>query len=257
VNGTAPQPAIDLTSFANAVREAIDRLIASQTVAIQSAAAVIAEAVRSGGVVQAFGTGHSAALAMEIAGRAGGLVPTNMLSLRDGIIYGDDAPGDLDPLAERDPRTAHRIYELAPVEPGDPFVIASNSGANGCTVEMALAAKDHGHPVIAFTSLDHTRKVEARHPSGKRLFEIADVVIDNCAPYGDAVLPLPDSGKACGISSITSAVAAQMMTASAIGLLITAGRQPSVYLSANIPGGDEHNERLERRYHGRIRRGAA
>lgn len=248
---------IDQSAYATAVTEVIGRVVAGQSANIRAAAEILADAVEAGGVVQAFGTGHSSALSMEIAGRAGGLVPTNMLSLRDGILYGGDAPGDLDPFAERDTGIAHRIYELAPVKAGDPFVIASNSGANGSTVEMALLAKDRGHAVIGFTSLAHSREVESRHPSGKRLFEIADVVVDNCAPFGDAVLDLPGAGTVCAVSSVTAAIAAQMMTADAVGLLLARGHRPPVYLSANIPGGDQHNQHLEARYAGRIRRSAA
>lgn len=248
---------IDQSAYIAVVTEVIGRLTTSQTENVRAAAEVVADALAAGSVVQAFGTGHSSALAMEIAGRAGGLVPTNMLSLRDGIIFGGDAPADLDPFVERDPAIAHRIYELAPVEPGDPFVIASNSGANGSTVEMALLARSRGHAVIAFTSLAHSREMASRHPSGKRLFEVADVVIDNCAPFGDAALSLPDAGTVCAVSSVTAAIAAQMMTADVVGLLLARGVEPPVYLSSNIPGGDEHNQRLEARYAGRIRRVAA
>lgn len=248
---------VDQGAYTAAVTEVLQRLTTTQSGNIRAAAEILADAVAAGAVVQTFGTGHSTALAMEIAGRAGGLVPTNMLSLRDGILYGGDAPESLDPLAERDPQLAHRIYELAPIRPGDPFVVASSSGGNGSTVEMALLAKEHGHTVIAFTSLDHSRQVVSRHPSGKRLFEVADVVIDNCAPFGDAVLSLPGGGSVCAVSSVTSAVAAQMMIADAVGLLVSRGHRPPIYLSANVPGGDEHNGELEARYEGRIRRGAA
>ncbi|MDR3080920.1 MAG: SIS domain-containing protein [Streptomyces sp.] len=244
-------------AYTAAVTEVVQRLVATQSGNIRAAAETIADAVEAGAVVQAFGTGHSTALAMEVAGRAGGLVPTNMLSLRDGILYGGDSPQALDPLAERDPETARRIYDLAPIGPADPFVIASSSGGNGSTVEMAVLAKERGHRVIAFTSLDHSRQVVSRHPSGRRLFEVADVVIDNCAPFGDAVLPLPGGGSVCAVSSVTAAMAAQMMTADAVGLLVARGHKPPVYLSANVPGGDEHNQELEARYAGRIRRDAA
>ena len=44
---------------------------------------LIDDASRHGGVAYAFGTGHSEAFAMEIAGRAGGLMPTKKVALRD------------------------------------------------------------------------------------------------------------------------------------------------------------------------------
>jgi uncharacterized phosphosugar-binding protein len=136
------------------------------------------------------------------------------------------------------------------------FVIASNSGVNGSIVEMAGIVKERGHRLVAITSLAHTRAVDSRHPSGAKLIDHADVVLDNGAPYGDAVVDLPDGGKVCAVSSITAALLAQMLTAEVVRRLVDAGEKPPVYLSANIPGGDEHNRVLEERYAGRIRRTA-
>jgi len=133
-------------------------------------------------------------------------------------------------------------------------MIASNSGGNGSVVELARLVKERGHPLIAVTSMQHTTAVESRHPSGLRLFEIADVVLDNGAPFGDAVLELPGGGAACGISSITAALIAQMIIAEVLRDLLAHGVTPPVYLSANVPGGDEHNRALEARYEGRLRR---
>src|SRR5438445_4701353 len=122
---------------------------------------------------------------MELAGRAGGLIPTNKLALRDLIILGGEDPAVLaDPKAERDPDLARRVWDLAPIGPDDVVVIASQSGGNGSTVEMASLARAQGHPVVAITSMAHSSAITSRHPSGKRLFELADVVIDNGAPHG-------------------------------------------------------------------------
>lgn len=245
---------VNQDGFVAAAREVIDRLVSTQREPIAAAAALIAESVLEGGVIHAFGTGHSQGLVMEIAGRAGGLIPTNRLALRDVVTYGGDPVDSLDKYAERDPAIAHRIYELATVGPQDLFVIASNSGGNGSTVEMATLVKDKGHPLIAFTSLDHATAVTSRHPSGKHLHDLADVVIDNCGPMGDTLLPLPGGGAVCAISSITAAMAAQMMLADAAAIILGAGQTPPVYLSANVPEGDAHNRELEARYEGRIRR---
>ena len=240
--------------FVAAAKDLVDQLVTTQRDAISAAATLVADCVLADGVVQAFGTGHSQGLVMEIAGRAGGLIPTNRLALRDVATYGGDAPDSLGPHTERDPAIAHRVYELAAPRANDLFVIASNSGGNGSIVEMALLVKERGHRLIAFTSLAHATAVDSRHPSGKHLHDFADVVIDNCGPMGDTLLPIPGGGQVCAISSITSAFAAQMMLADACARLLAAGRTPPVYLSANIPGGDEHNKALEEHYSGRIRR---
>jgi uncharacterized phosphosugar-binding protein len=225
--------------------------------AVQDAADLVVGSLRSDGVVQVFGSGHSEALAMEIAGRAGGLVPTNRIALRDLVLIGGEPAGVLsDGRLERDPGIARRLYDLTGPRASDVFVIASNSGVNGSIVEMAGIVKERGHRLVAITSLAHTRAVDSRHPSGAKLIDHADVVLDNGAPYGDAVVDLPDGGKVCAVSSITAALLAQMLTAEVVRRLVDAGEKPPVYLSANIPGGDEHNRVLEERYAGRIRRTA-
>jgi uncharacterized phosphosugar-binding protein len=224
---------------------------------VQEAADLVVASLRAGGVVQAFGTGHSEALAMELAGRAGGLVPTNRISLRDVVIFGGEPPAVLgDGHLERDPAIAHRLYDLARPSPADVFVIGSNSGVNGSVVEFAQLVKERGHRLVALTSFIQTAAVDSRHPSGSKLIDHADVALDNGAPYGDAVLPLPDGGTVCAVSSITSALLAQLVVAEVVRRLIEAGEAPPVYLSANVPGGDDHNSVLEARYAGRIRRTA-
>jgi uncharacterized phosphosugar-binding protein len=244
-------------AYATTAAEAIKAVATSQAPAVAAAAELLATSVADGGVLQAFGTGHSEAFAMEVAGRAGGFIPTNRLALRDAVAAAG-AGGDPEAMGklERDPALAEFIYSLAPdAQPQDVFLIASNSGGNGSIVEFARLVKEKGHPVVAVTSLAHTTRVTSRHPSGLRLFEVADVVLDNGAPYGDAVLPLPGGGAACGLSSITAALLAQMMVAETLVRLVDRGITPPIYLSANIPEGDAHNDALEARYAGRLRRG--
>lgn len=261
---TAPVPAsvppareLSGAAYADVAVEAIRAVASSQAEGIAAAAELMARCVADGGVLQAFGTGHSEAFAMEVAGRAGGFIPTNKLALRDAVAAAGAAstPEEAGKL-ERDPALAPYIYDLVPnPQPQDVFLIASNSGGNGSIVEFARLVKEKGHPLIAVTSLAHTTQVVSRHPSGLRLFEVADIVLDNGAPYGDAVLPLPGGGAACGLSSITAALLAQMMVAEALVRLTADGSTPPVYLSANIPEGDAHNDALEAKYAGRLRRG--
>jgi len=248
---------VSSNDYLTRIQAAVDRVGAGQTEVKGRAADILAETVRNGGVIQAFGCGHSEAVAMEIAGRAGGLVPTNRIALRDIVLYGGEPLEALaDPAIERNPDIAHRLYELAPVKPDDAFVIASNSGVNGAVVEMALLVKERGHPLIAITSAAHSARVDSRHPGGRKLGDIADVVLDNGAPYGDATLPLPGGGAVGAVSSITAALLAQQVVTEVVARLLAAGITPPVYLSDNVPGGKEHNAEIEARYAGRIRRTA-
>ncbi|WP_022882789.1 sugar isomerase domain-containing protein [Gryllotalpicola ginsengisoli] len=234
---------------------AIDEFAASG--GLDEAVDLIVTALENDGVLQAFGTGHSQAFAMEIAGRAGGLIPTHALRLGDLALYGGDDPAILEGgKLERDDSVVERLWSLYDIRPADLFLIASNSGVNGSIVGLALKAKAEGHPVIAVTSLEHTNAVTPKHPSGKRLSEVADVVLDNRAPFGDTTLDLGDGLGVGAVSSITAAYLAQLLTIGAAERIRAAGTVPPLYISANIPGGDEHNSALEEQYGERIKHSA-
>ncbi len=243
-------------TYRNEVVSRLERLTDGNNAnALDDAAALIVESLNAGGIIHAFGTGHSEAFAMEVAGRAGGLIPTNRIALRDVVLHGDrDASILAGATLERDPSVVAELLDGLSLHDADLFVIASNSGVNGSVVEMAVQAKQRGHKVIAVTSLEHTNAVTPKHPSGRRLSELADVVIDNLAPYGDATMTIGEGIGVGAVSSITAAMIAQLLTIAAADRLVQAGETPPVYISANIPGGDEHNHALEDRYRGRIRR---
>ena len=154
---------------------------------------------------------------------------------------------------ERDPNVGENLLALFDVQPNDVFIIASNSGVNGSIVGLALAAKARGHKVVAVTSFDHTSKVTPKHPSGKRLMEVADIAIDNLAPFGDSTLQLEGGMGVGAVSSLTAAFIAQRITIGVAEALLKRGKTPPLYISANIPGGDEHNRALEDLYGKRIR----
>jgi uncharacterized phosphosugar-binding protein len=237
--------------------ERLTRLTAdAEAGALHPAIALLVAALDAGGVIHAFGTGHSEAFAMEISGRAGGLIPTNKFALRDLVMHGDRGVDVLTSSLEREPWLVDELMSTVPVGDDDVFLIASNSGVNGSIVGTALWAKERGHQVIAVTSMEHTMRVEPKHPSGKRLADVADVVIDNLAPYGDTTLEVSGGIGAGAISSITAAFIAQLLTLGVARTMADRGDTPPMYISANIPGGDEHNAVLEDRYRGRIRRGA-
>lgn len=235
--------AIDQWARAGELDQAVDLLVA---------------AIDDGGLLQAFGTGHSEAFALEVVGRAGGLIPSHALKLRDLVLLGTRDRASLDaPETERDPGIADELYELYRIHPADVFLIASNSGVNGAVVGVALRARAEGHPVIAVTSIEHSRQAAPKHPSGLKLYDIADVVIDNRAPYGDVTLPLGDGVAVGAVSSITAAYIAQLLTIATAQRFVDRGQLPPLYISANTPQGDSHNIALEERYGARIKDYAA
>ncbi|MDR0594103.1 MAG: SIS domain-containing protein [Bifidobacteriaceae bacterium] len=210
------------------------------------AISLMAQCLGNGGVLQAFGTGHSEAFAMEMAGRVGGFIATHPIRLVDLVVLGGYPVSMLGSADfERRASVADDLWRLYEIHPEDAFLIASNSGANGATVGLALRARREGHPVIAVTSLEHSRSVASRHPSGLRLFEIADVVLDNRAPYGDSAIPVGAGPTMGPVSSITAAFIAQLLTLGTAERLLAQGKPLNVFRSSNISGGDEHNAALQ------------
>jgi uncharacterized phosphosugar-binding protein len=253
-------PKINQRTAVGLLQDAFNRVVETQQATIAAAAALVVTSLRADGVIQVFGTGHSRSFAMEIAGRAGGLVPANKLSLSDLVFYGDTPPAAmLDPGLERDESLAERLLDVHDIRPSDVFIICSNSGGNGSTVELARLVKERGHHLIVVTSMDHTTKIVSRHSSGTLLYEHGDVVIDNGGAFGDAALELPPSeqgapqGAITATSSLTGTLIAQMLVTEVCGLLLEQGVQVPILISANIPGGDAHNDLLRASYAGRVR----
>jgi uncharacterized phosphosugar-binding protein len=231
--------------------------VAQDREAVDAAADLLADCLGRDGVIQVFGTGHSQGTAMEFAGRAGGLIATNRISLADLAVFGDQPVEVLhDVLLERELGLAARLIDLIQPHPQDVFVIISNSGVNAAVVDMALEAKSRGHKVIALTSRASSAALPSRHESGTRLADHADVTLDNHAPEGDTALDLGDGLQVCGLSSLSGALVAQLVVAATIERLLARGEAVPAYRSANVPGGHERNQVLEAHYAGRLRRSA-
>ena len=242
------------SEFARQAAGLAEHVVTTQMAAIQEAASMAAESIAAGGVLQAFGTGHSRIVTLELAGRAGGLAPVSMLAVKDLVMFGGTDPADIvDPTYEREPGLAERIYALAEPKPVDVFVIVSNSGLNASVVEMAELARDRGHRIVAITSLAHTRSGAARTAEGPRLADLADVVIDNCAPEGDAAIEVAPGLKTGAVSSFTGVLIAQILTELTCRRLADRGLRPPVFISANMAAGDAHNQTLQERYQRRVR----
>jgi uncharacterized phosphosugar-binding protein len=137
---------------------------------------------------------------------------------------------------------------------GDVVFVASNSGRNAYPIEMALAAKARGATTVALTSLQHTMNVTSRHPSGKRLFEVSDIVLDNGAGYGDATLPVGRHGLCMGpTSTIVGVFIINAVLAEAVDRLADHGVAVDVYQSANVQGAEAAADDMIRRWKPRIK----
>jgi uncharacterized phosphosugar-binding protein len=143
-----------------------------------------------------------------------------------------------------------KTYEL---EPGDLIVVISNSGINPVPLEVALYAKERGVTVAALTNLEHSSRAESRHSSGKKLFEVADLVLDTGGKRGDAVVPLEGVDWRVGPTSTMISVALlNAVVAQTAQNLLERGITPPALISANVAEGDEHNQQVGERYWRRL-----
>ena len=223
------------------IEELLKEVEVSQAANISKAAELIAESIMNGGMIQAFGSGHSMAAAIEITGRAGGLIPTKRIN--------DPAMGKY----ERIEGVGTLLCKELDIRKEDVVVLISNSGRNPLPIELAIHCHNVGAKVIVFTSLEASKKLSSKHSSGKNLWEYGDVVIDNCVMEGDASIEVEGLPvKVCGTSSVSVAVMENAMMLEAIEIMVSKGFFPPVYMSLNVDGGVEFNEKLVGQYFDRL-----
>jgi uncharacterized phosphosugar-binding protein len=223
------------------VEELLARLSTTEWSRITEAADLLADAIASGHVVHAFGSGHSHMLAEELFYRAGGLVRVRPM-LFEGLMLHASAP--LSTSLERLPGLAAALLADHPMAPGDVLILASNSGSNAVTTELAALARDAGVRTIAITSLRHATSASARVSDGPRLHELVDVVIDNGGAVGDAAVLIDGLATPVGpTSTVVGAAILDALVAEVVERLIARGTTPEVYASSNVAGGDEVNDR--------------
>ncbi|HLH50149.1 MAG TPA: SIS domain-containing protein [Roseiarcus sp.] len=239
----------------------IDRLEAvrtSQEATIDAAAVACADSIAAGKLVFAFGTGHGALPALEMFPRTGTIVgfrpivESTMISFHR--VWGD--------MGARQYRFIHAvegygkaILSAHRLDPQDAMILFSHSGVNAVILDIALESKARGLKVIAVTSLPHSQNTASRHSSGKRLFEVADIVIDTHAPLADASLAIDGLEHPVGASStsVTIAIAHAIVSATA-EKLVARGVKPMVMVNPNTAGRDQANRVNDANYEALWRR---
>lgn len=128
---------------------------------------------------------------------------------------------------------------------GDVLVLSSVSGRTISVVNMAYDAVQRGIKVIAFTSMEYAVQVDPVHESGKKLFEMATLTLDNCAPSAEAMLDVEGiEARFAAASGITSDYIMWSVTAVAVEKLLSMGLTPGILKSANYPGGMDYNKNI-------------
>jgi uncharacterized phosphosugar-binding protein len=210
--------------------------IAADTEPVQKVAKVCSEVLAQGGVIHVFDSGHM--LSSELINRAGGLVALSQLSFSLNIINpvkSREAAGDDKTLSFG---FIEHIFETNQLRRGDVLFVGSVSGKTANVVELAIQAHAHGLKVIAITALSYSPKLQSEHPSGLHLYEVADVVLDDHAPYGDAMLEVDGLDyPICPASGLGAAAVMWAVVAGIIENMLGQGLKPTVFPSVNRPDG--------------------
>jgi uncharacterized phosphosugar-binding protein len=229
----------------------LDKVLDTEAAALDAARDAVVAALAADRLVYVAGSGHSHLLAEEAFYRAGGIAAAQAILDPDLMLH---LGARRSTLIEREEGRAEKVLADYPIGPGDVVFVASNSGRNAYPIELALGAKTRGATTIALTSRAHASATTSRHQSGKRLFEVTDIVIDNGGVYGDAGLPVGTGEVSMGPSStIVGAFILNAIFAEAVDKLATMGIIADVYQSANKQGAETLAEAVIERWQTRIR----
>lgn len=228
------------------INQQVDRVEKTQREACIEVGEAIASCVKNGGCVHVFDTGHI--VDSELIYRGGGLLLLKAFKYNLNVV---DAVRTRDRSAVSKDMTGLAAYALrqSGALPGDVMVIGSVSGKSENVVDLAIEAKKFGLTVVALTSLEYSRSVESKHSSGKRLFECADYVLDNCTPAAEAMLEVEGIDvRFAAASGVSAAIIMWSVCAHAVERLMEMGITPSILKSENFKDGPEYNQRLKDRY---------
>ena len=239
-------------AFLDRSRELIDRITETQLGAITEAARMCADAIAAGGLVHCFGTGHSRIPVEELFPRHGSFpgfheIVELSLTFHNQVV---GANGQRQAMwLERVEGFGEVILRNFYFGPDDCFLIFSNSGVNAVVIDVALGAKRRGMPVIAVVSVEHCTRTGPKHSSGKTLLDIADLVIDNGTPAGDAMVTVEGiedpvaPGSTLAYAAIVNALKAQVAEE-----LARRGQPPTILSSSILIGAEVAAQRFDALY---------
>lgn len=239
--------------YIDRARAILDQIYATQLEHIEAAAEICAETIVNDGLVFCWGGGHSRMSVEEMFPRIGsfpGFFPMVELALTfyTNVVGPDGLPQSF--FIERAEGYADAVLSTYEFGPHDSMICFSSTGINGVVIDMALRAKERGMPVIAVTSVAHADATPSRHSSGKKLKDVADVVIDNCTPPGDAVVDVEGLKYKVGpTSTVAAATIVNALKVRTAELMLARGVEPVVLTSPHfVENQAESDAQLKRVY---------
>jgi uncharacterized phosphosugar-binding protein len=233
----------------------LERIRDEEGETIHRAGVAVADRIAEDRLIYVIGPGgHSQIGAEEVFSRAGGLACIWSF-IDDGFYLGHGAARSM--AIERTPGYARAILADAGMKAGDILIIVNAYGINSATIDSAQLAHEWGLTSIGVTSIANQRGLAqghpSRHPSGKDLCDLVDIVVDTKMPLGDAVMHVDGVKEKVGpVSTLVNAYTLNSIMLEAIAELARRGIDPPIWRSSNSPGGDEANVEVTRRYRDRV-----
>lgn len=234
--------------YISEIRRLLDLIEEKEADTMEQAVSVLTKAILRKHSIYVFGASHAGILTQEMFYRAGGLVVINP-------IFGSEVMVDTSPIThtsrmERLVGYGTLLAQKTPICEGDVLIAHSVSGRNPVTIEVAMEAKKQKATVISITNLNYSKTVSSRHPSGKNLYEVSDIVIDNHGEKGDACIKIDGiSQKVSPTSTVIGATILNSIVAATTQSLVNSGlKNPPIFYSANVDGGDELNCKIFEEY---------
>lgn len=239
-------------SYMDEIRRLIDLIESQEHDSMEAAVSCISDAILKKHAVFTFGASHAGILSEELYYRAGGLVVMNPIFGRELML--DTTPITQTSRMERLVGYGTALIEKTPIKADDVLIVHSVSGRNPVSIEVAMEAKKRGAKVICITNLAYSKTVSSRHPSGKNLYEVSDIILDNHGEKGDACVAIEGiDQKVSPTSTVIGATILNAIVAAVTQKLVDAGLEvPPIFYSANIDGGDAKNRKIFEEYQDQI-----
>lgn len=230
-------------------RSVIDRIEATQLDNIRNAAALMADSIAADRWVHTFGCGHATLPIEEMYPRIGGFVGFHpMIELP--LTFFTRITGEMGVhqfvFLERVEGYGTQIMKGYTFDERDTMWLFSHSGLNPVNIDVALEAKKRGMKVVVAGSAAAYADTPARHSSGRKLFDLADIVIDTCVPAVDASVELPNHVDRVGPISTMAFVTVVWLTVTTVAeILEQRGITLHIHPSHNVPGDTTAHDRLD------------
>ncbi|HEY60319.1 MAG TPA: SIS domain-containing protein [Anaerolineae bacterium] len=238
-------------TYFNKVIAVFEQVQKTQSDSIEKASDWIVELFKKNGVLHVFGTGHSHIISEDLFFRAGGFAPVNaILDVNLTMHGGGSLNRELN--LDRMEGYARIVLDNYDLRAGEIIIVISRSGINPIVIETAMLSKERGLKVIALTNLKQSQGSTSRHSNGKKLYEFADLVIDSCLEVGDACIEIGEGlPKVAPQSTVVCCAILQSIMAEVATRMYRDGVIPPVWISINMPGGDERISELREMFGGR------